>query len=551
MRKILVVEDNEMNREILQDILCEEYEVIEAENGQQGLAVLEEQYQELSVILLDLQMPVMDGFEFMRRVQGDALLSTVPIIVMTADENTDTEERCMKLGAVEFLEKPYNPVVMFGRIRNMIRMREAAADIKSIQYDEVTGLYTRQAFYHYAERLLRENPEQNYSLLVCDIREFKKINEIYGEKVGDDILRAIADRLRGDTRDNDGLAGHYGADRFLALFRAETVPAAEQLQKSLEHRFDIASAERIRIKLGVYENVDRSLSITRICDRAISALDVVKNSYTSHVGTYDGPLAQKQRMEQKMEEDFYPALQAHEFEAWFQPKVNPVTNEIVAAEALVRWRRGDGVMVAPYLFVPLFEKDGLVAKLDEFMFREVCALQKKRLDAGQRVVPVSINMSRTTLLKADTVRLYESIVKETGVPIALVPLEITESAAFSNEQIGDRMKQLKQVGFALHMDDFGSGYSSLTSLGVLPFDVTKLDKSLTDNVGTPRGEMIVRHMLQVIRELGMKSVVEGVETAEQVEILKRLGCDAIQGYYYSKPVDGEQFERMVSGGLQG
>ena len=547
MRKILIIEDNEINREILNDILEERYEVLEAENGQQGLALLEQYHQELSVILLDLQMPVMDGFEFLRRVQGDALLSAVPVIVMTADENADTEARCMELGAVEFLEKPYNPVVMFGRIRNIIRMREAAADIQSIEYDDLTGLYTRQAFYHYAGRRLREHSDQAYSLFVVDIRDFKMINSVYGEAVGDQVLTAIADNLRQQSQAEDGLAGHYGADRFLGLFTSDRIPAAEIMEKIMAGHRKIGAVENIRIRMGIYEDVDHSLEVSRICDRAISALDAIKNSYDRQVGTYNGPLAQKHRQEQMIEADFSRALAAGEFEPWFQPKVDPVRGKIVGAEALVRWKMADGTYRAPYLFIPLFERDGLVAQVDACMFRQVCRLQKEWQEQGLPCVPISVNMSRTTLLGSGTAAAYEQMVREAGITCDMVPIEITESAAFLNEQIGHLMERLKEAGFPLHMDDFGSGYSSLTSLGILPFDVTKLDKSLTDNVGTVRGEMIMRHMLQVIHELGMKAVVEGVETEEQVELLKKLGCDAIQGYYYSKPVPKDEFEKMLGG----
>ena len=550
MRKILVIEDNEMNREILQDILCEEYEVLEAENGAEGLKLLEQYYQELSVILLDLQMPVMNGFEFLEKIRTDALLSTVPVIVMTADENGDTESRCMELGAVEFLEKPYNPVIMFGRIRNMIRMREAAADIQSIEYDEVTGLYTRQAFYHYAEKRLKENPDKSYSVLISDIREFKLINSAYGEEGGNRVLKAIADQLRRDGQKYDCISGHYGADRFVIMVEADIIPSEKILEEMLMEEKEIPPAEHIRMKLGIYENVDPALSIAVICDRAISALDTIRNSYDRNTANYDGPLAQKQRQNQQMEADFPRALEAGEFVPWFQPKADPSSDTIVGAEALVRWKKQDGSYTPPYLFIPLFEKDDLVAQLDECMFRQVCKLQSLWKSQGKRIVPISVNMSRTTLLRSGSVERYLKMAEEAGTPLDMVPVEITESSAFLSSQISERMNQLKEAGFTLHMDDFGSGYSSLTSLSVLPFDVIKLDKSLADHVETPKGGMIVRHMLQVVRELGMQSVVEGAETAEQVAVLRDLGCDAIQGYYYSRPVPREDFEEMLDNGLK-
>ena len=550
MRKILIIEDNIMNREILKEILCEEYEVLEAENGEAGLAYLEKHHQELSIILLDLQMPVMDGFTFMSHVKDDPILSVVPIIVMTADDDANTEERCMELGAVEFLEKPYNPVVMFGRIRNIIRMREAAADIMSVERDELTGLYTRQAFYHYAGKFLRENPDKEYTMLISDIREFRLLKSIYGEAAGDRILTAIADNLKEETTKHRGIAGYYGTDQFVALFESSDVPPVEELEECVSACAEIASVSHIRLKLGVYENIDRNLSVHQICDRVIIALELVKTSYERNVGSYDGPLAKRHRQEQQMETDFYDALEAGEFEAWFQPKYDPRDERIVGAEALVRWQRPDGVFNAPYLFIPLFEKDGLVAQLDVHMFRQVCDLQRTRMEQGKQLIPISVNLSRTTLYRGNVVDTYKRIIANAGVPMNMVPIEITESSAFLSDEISELIHCLKEEGFSLHMDDFGSGYSSLTSLGVLPFDCIKLDKGLTDTITTSRGELLTQHILTAIRELGMESVVEGVETKEQVEILQRIGCDAIQGYYYSKPVPQDVFKQMVEKNLE-
>ena len=245
-----------------------------------------------------------------------------------------------------------------------------------------------------------------------------------------------------------------------------------------------------------------------------------------------------------MEAAFAGALAGGEFEAWYQPKFDPAADRIVGAEALVRWRKPDGSMVSPGAFIPLFEKDGLVIRLDEYIFRQVCDLQARRLAAGQEILPISVNMSRMALHRADVVAAYRAIVDEYRIPISCVPIEITESSALSSLQIQDLVKRLKDAGFALHMDDFGSGYSSLTSLSMLPFDVIKLDKSLTDTLNTVKGQTIVSHMIDIIHALGMRVVAEGVEDAEQNAYLRSRGCDAIQGYFYSKPLSKEGFRAL-------
>ena len=544
-RSLLVIEDNELNRGLLCDILSDDYEVLEAENGEVGLRLLEQHVHELSAILLDLQMPVMDGYEFMEHVQHDVLLSSVPVIVMTADHGPEIEGRCLQLGAVEFLEKPYNEDVMLSRIRNMIRIRENAADMHSVEYDELTGLYTRQAFYHYAEQRLKADPETDYSLMVTDVDDFKLINSVYGEATGDQLLKRIAENLREQSKHIRGVIAHYDADRFVTLYRAEDVPDLHVLEQKLMLITSASGIENLSVRVGLYEHVDRSLRVSQMCDRAMSAMNSVKHHLTRHVGTWDGPLATRHRQEQEIEAAFAPALANREFEAWYQPKYEPSTDTVVGAEALVRWRKPDGSMVSPGAFIPLFEKDGLVVKVDEYIFRRVCEWQAGRMAAGKKLVPVSINMSRLTLHHPGTVAAYKAMVEEYGIPFSCVPIEITESSAFTGTQIRELMNRLKEAGFVLHMDDFGSGYSSLASLAVLPFDVIKLDKSLADNLDNRKGRTIIRHVIDITHGLGMTVVAEGVETKEQCDFLRAWDCDAIQGYFYSRPLPQADFEKLL------
>ena len=544
-RKVLVIEDNEMNRDILKDILEDDYEVLEAENGAVGLRCLEEHCHDLSMVLLDLQMPVMNGLEFLETVSRDPLLAAVPVIVMTADDSKDTEEKCMQFGAVEFLEKPYRPSVMLSRIQNMIRIRENAADMDAIEYDELTGLYTRQAFYHYAEQRMRKEPDADFSLLMIDIDDFKLVNSVYGEAAGDQLLKRIAEHLRAQSKHTPSITSHYGADRFVALYEAKDIPEIDVLEQKLRSISAASSIENLTVRVGLYEHVDKTLRVSRMCDRAIDALNTVKHDSQHRVGTWDGPLATRHRQEQEMEVAFDAALANQEFEAWYQPKFDPATDRPVGAEALVRWRRTDGSMVPPGAFIPLFEKDGLVIRLDEEIFRQVCDLQARRMAEGRPLLPISVNMSRMALHRADVVAAYRDIVEKAGIPISCVPIEITESSALSSLQIRDLVQRLKDVGFALHMDDFGSGYSSLTSLSLLPFDVIKLDKSLTDTLDTAKGQTIVSQMINIVHALGMKAVLEGVETAEQTEYLRAHGCDAIQGYFYSRPLPEEAFRALL------
>ena len=246
-----------------------------------------------------------------------------------------------------------------------------------------------------------------------------------------------------------------------------------------------------------------------------------------------------------MENDFENALRNEEFEVWFQPKYNVQTEKIAGAEALIRWRKQDGSMVSPGAFIPLFERDGLITRLDEYVFKKVCQIQKERLTQGKPFFPISINLSRASLHHEGLVENYTRIVKENNIPFDCVPIELTESAAMYSIQIKALVDMLVASGFKLHMDDFGTGFSSLTSLNVLPFDVIKLDKSLIDYIGNESGDQIIQHVIALAHGLNMKVVAEGVEKKEQAAFLQNMNCDQIQGYYYSSPKSYEVFDKMT------
>lgn len=246
-----------------------------------------------------------------------------------------------------------------------------------------------------------------------------------------------------------------------------------------------------------------------------------------------------------MEDVFEDALKNGEFQLWYQPKVDPVTGNILGAEALIRWKRPDGTMLSPGKFIPLFEKNGNITTLDEYVFRTVCAQQQRWLQAGAKLYPISVNISRVSLYYSNVVDKYREILNSFRLDPKYVPLEITESATIDNSDISSLIEQFHEAGFTLLLDDFGSGYSSLSSLNVMHFDTIKLDKSLIDYIGDRNGEKLLLHITQLLQSFGMTITAEGVETSDQVEFLKNLHCDDIQGYYFSKPLPVNEFEDFV------
>lgn len=538
-RKLLIVEDNELNREILTELLQDDFDILTAENGEIGLKVLAEHYRDISVVLLDVCMPVCDGFEFLERIQGDVFLSSVPVIVTTGSNRLEDEERSLELGAVDFVTKPYNAKIVRERINGVIKLRESAAILSVVEFDDLTGLYTKQAFFHHVKTLIRYRNDQNFTFIVADVKNFKWINSVYGEKTGDNVLVYIGKSLLKYFR--KGLVCRYGGDQFACVIYGQEVPDSHTLEEMSREIAALAPIQNLVINYGVYQGVDKSQSMTIICDRAFLALKSIKDNYEGRIAYYDDEMIQKHLRERMLENDFETAVRNREFVVYLQPKYNTRTEQIVGAEALVRWKRPDGSIISPGEFIPLYEKNGQIVKLDEYIFRLVCSIQRDRMKNGQVLFPVSVNLSRASLYYDGMIERYAKIIEEMGIPFGCVPIELTETALLYNEQIKELTEKLVETRFQLHMDDFGSGYSSMTSLNMLPFNVLKLDKSLIDFIDQERGHQVIRHTIALAHGLGMEVLAEGVEEKEQVDILKGMDCDEIQGFYYSRPLPYEEF----------
>lgn len=535
----MIVEDNEINREILKVTLEDDYDVLEAVNGEEGLNILSQYYKDISLILLDVVMPVCDGFEFLSRQKSDSLLASVPVIVTTGNNSQEDELKCLGLGAVEFITKPYNARIVKSRIDSVIKLRESSMTLAAIEKDELTGLYTRQAFYHHARTFTHFMTEEKFNVVILDVADFKLINGTYGTKKGNEVLVYLSNAFRYYVK--NGLLTRYEGAQLLGLFHSKVKMDVERINRNINKIAEEAPIPNIRIKVGIYEDVDTNLSIPIICDRALMAEKSISKDFKTNVAFYTDELNQKQLAQRQMENDFKSAIANREFKVYYQPKYDVNTESIVGAEALVRWQKTDGTLISPGAFIPLFESDGLVVHLDEYVFESVCQFQKERMENKLPMVPISVNLSRASIHFSDVVDRYVDIVNQKQIPFECVPIELTESATLYSEKILEITDQLVNAGFTLHMDDFGSGYSSLTSLNELNFSTVKLDKSLIDYIDQVRGKKIVQQAIDLGHGLDMKVVAEGVESKEQKDCLKEMHCDMIQGFYYSKPLKQEDF----------
>lgn len=542
-RKILIIEDNALNREMLCEILQDKYDILTAENGKIGFEILEKKYKELSVILLDMQMPVCDGKEFLKKIGEDTALSSIPVIVVTASSDEDAELTCLNLGASDFIRKPYNADIVKGRVDNVIKLKESTLMLAAVEHDELTGLYTKQVFMHYAKMIMKFKSDIPMQLVVAKIMDFKLISHMYGDKKANEVIRYLASFY--SKAEGNGLVARKGNNSFIGLFWNDYKDFAEKLEDVIRQVKTNAPVKGLRIKYGVYKDIDKRLPISTLCDYASMAEESIADSYDCDVAYYTEEMGRKRINSQMIENAFEAALENKEFVVFYQPKLDIATEKVIGAEALVRWYKDGKSLISPGEFIPVYEKDGLIVKLDEYVFSQVCSMQKRRMETGGELLPISVNLSRSSALHEDVAARYIDIIKEKGIPFSCVPIELTESAAIYNDRVKMTTEQLTDAGFILHIDDFGAGYSSLISLNQFPFSTLKIDKSLIDDVCQSKGKTLVEQVITLSKLLDMKVVAEGVETKEQLDIIKDLHCDAVQGFYYAKPMPEDEFIEYV------
>ena len=306
---------------------------------------------------------------------------------------------------------------------------------------------------------------------------------------------------------------------------------------------------QIRARMGVYPDVDRGIDMERRFDRAKQAADAVKNSYSQTVGFYDNAMHEKELYLEQLLEDFHTAIREKQFTVFYQPKfdVRPDEPVLCSTEALARWRHPKLGLISPGVFIPLFEKNGLIRELDSFVWREAVAQIRTWEERLGRLIPVSVNVSRIDLNDPPLLKILEKTVDEAGIGRESILLEITESAYTDNaEQIVNVVKSLRESGFFIEMDDFGTGFSSLNMITTLPIDALKLDIQFIRTAFRDRKDTrLLETVIRLAQSLGLSTIAEGVETEEQMLTLKALGCDVVQGYYFSKPLPADEFEAFA------
>ena len=401
-------------------------------------------------------------------------------------------------------------------------MRRAENTIEILKRDPVTNLLTEKIFYERAQVMLEENPGQAFDIIAVDIERFKIINDAFGTAAGNQLLSDLSVCLLDIRVDEKSLFARIRADLFAVL-----VPREEGVYGRLEHSLNCFLKNyplpmRLTVKIGVYQIEERDIPVERMCDRAFIAAGSIKGMYAEKIVFYNNAMREKMLFEQKILDTMVEALEQGQFQIHLQPKVRVNTEEVVGAEALVRWEHPELGLLSPADFLPVFERNGFIYSLDLYVWHKVCSAMQRWRQMGGADIPVAVNVSRMDIYHGDLPSLFTELVKDYGLEPKNLHLEITESAYISDSrQLLLVVEQLRKTGFVVEMDDFGSGYSSLNMLSELPVDVLKLDlKFLRTGTDAGRRHRIMQAVIDLAHTLHLLVIAEGVETKEESLLLE-------------------------------
>ncbi len=697
MKAIIIADDNRVNRLLAREILKDNFEILEAKNGQEVFDILKERSDDISAVVLDIIMPVVDGYAVLDVMTKDPVYSNIPIIVVTVMSDADSETTLFDLGAYDVIQKPYDSRIMRKRVLNAINKRELEqtkientilreqnqaqvqlrtivdnldggvalvaindkkeaqllygstgyynlygltqkefkklnhnqfdlvveedrervlnevintinnresvnvefrfhhvdgtahwgsmtgdvidypdnsnpvvlviiTDVSNIKqaeqdkklalvemkfranHDMITGIYNDYAFYSTTRSLLERLNDKEFEIIKVNIIDSKVLSDLLGPEAFAKVLRKLARAIEKRVMYN-GTYGRIEADRFAICAEKnyfDVLTLLQDLENEINEKADVPIM--IRLAAGIYHITEPELDIETMCVRANMALQSIKDEYTTKFKVYDEYI----RMEYMNKHDILSmveeAIKERQFVVYYQPIFSVAQEKPVSSEALVRWRHPERGIISPGMFIPIFEQNGYISKLDYYVWEEVCKYLHERSKHHLPMIPVSVNASRLSLYNPNLDTLLTDLIKKYKIDKKWLKIEITESAYVDNpQQLQMTINSLQNLGFEVLMDDFGSGYSSLNMLKEINVDVLKIDMGfIRGSVGNIKATNILQTIIELAKKLKMNVVAEGVETEEQVKMLSNMGCDVIQGFYYSKPLPVEDFSTFIS-----
>lgn len=551
-KTVLVVEDDMLSRRIVVDNLSEDYHVLEATNGQEALDILHHSIGQIDGIILDLVMPVMNGYDFLKIIQADESYKNIPVIISTAHNEAVNEIQTLQLGVWDFVTKPFHMGILKQRLRNAVIHSQLTA-FNQLQYlaefDQVTEIYNKGKFFEMTRDLLLAYPDEDFVMIRMDIENFKLVNAYFGSSEGDRLLRRIGEVCREYAKEHSKMTyGYMRADIFAFCVPFTNAEKLNQKMEASNQIFDkICENFKIIPKFGLYVIEDKGMNMDEIYDRAIVAARSAKRNYICTYAYYEEKMLTALERESEIAREMLSALEEGQFVVYYQPKYETKTNFPNGAEALIRWKHPEKGMISPAEFIPVFEKNGFITRLDYYVWEEVCKFLHNWKKIGIPLAPVSVNVSRMNLYNPRLVSHLKNLVEKYDVPVEMLNLEITETAYTENPIVMHQaIADLRELGFIVMMDDFGSGYSSLNMLKDMSMDVLKVDMKFLPDKMTARAERILASIVRMAKWLDMQVVVEGVEKTEQVSFLQQVGADYIQGYFYAKPMPAEEYQELMA-----
>ncbi|MBD5129285.1 MAG: EAL domain-containing protein [Ruminococcaceae bacterium] len=459
------------------------------------------------------------GTDISVKLNGDFVMCHMYALFLRGEDNRITD--------IHFNLRPYSPKELFDR-----------DVLKFFTSDKNPKLYSQRC-----ANTIKANPDKNIAFIQFDVERFKLINETYGVETGDELLQFINDSLALVCSEEQPFC-RLTADVFMIVTAFDTHNELVAFIRKVESMLCGYKEMEYRLVFGVAVVDDRTLHTRRHGDNASLARQLIKGNALENIGFYNTGMKSELQKKQSIEDDMHKALLNGEFLMYLQPKHSIKTGRIIGAEALARWQHPIKGMISPGDFIPVFEENGFILKLDTFIWEEACRRIRCWIDNGIPPVPISVNVSREYLQSYDVIEKVTELLKKYDVPITFLELEITES--LDGTGVEDVVKKMKEAGFTMLMDDFGSGYSSLNMLKTTQFDVLKIDRSfLSEFMESQRGRKIIEHTISMSQDIGLEIIAEGVETIEQAEFLSECGCDSAQGFYYSKPLPIAEFDKHL------
>ncbi|MBF0195509.1 MAG: EAL domain-containing protein [Magnetococcales bacterium] len=574
---ILVVDDAHENIQILNRMLKDEYQILFATNGKD--AIISAQIKKPDIILLDIIMPGMDGLQVCQKLQESSDTSDIPVIFITGKSDIETETKGFACGAVDFITKPINPTVVRARVQTHliikkqrdslensnaqllleIQERKKLEDQLRIQaeFDTLTSIPNRKLFHdRLGQAILHaQRSAKPIALMFIDLDRFKGINDSLGHDAGDELLIETAKRLSQSVRKSDTVA-RFGGDEFTVILpqiehTSMVDLVARKILEQMRLPFNLQKQNvSISSSIGIAMYPSDGSTIEELLKNADSAMYQAKKSGRNNLKFYSLETNQKLHKQLQLEVEIHNALLNDEFFIDFQPKIRLKTGQIIGMEALVRWDHPEDGILPPNDFIPLAEKTGAIIKIDAWVLNSACQQALKWLQNGFPDIKLAVNISALHFHEDGAlVALVEETLKNTGFPADRLELEITESMMVNNwDRAVTILNQLQQLGITIYMDDFGTGYSSLTMLKHLPIQALKIDRSFIHSLEHDnKNQAFIAAIISMAKQLGLTVIAEGVESKEQLHILKNHGGTEVQGFFFSPPLGSEAFFKLLQG----